>query len=317
MREEKMTLKEVLETLEEIKALLNKLEKKGEICIVLDLLSAGFSSFEDESTTPEICLQTISLFYDMNGGNDGLSYSIDPLDFIPKKFLTQDFFVKLLDSAPFIFEYLPKTRELCLLAVSKEGYLLKYVPNIYKTEELCVIAVKQYAKALEYVPENLKTRELCYMAVKKNGYALKYTPNEYKTNELCAAVVKENAYALRCVPEHLKTQELCLKAVNKTGLALEYVPEKFKTPEVCFIAIKHDAGGETLDYVPENIKTQEICLLAVAEYGCALKYVPDHLKTIKICVAAVQNSNRALGFVPPEIVEQVLEAVRNTEEEKL
>jgi hypothetical protein len=38
--------------------------------------------------------------------------------------------------------------------------------------------------------------------------------------------------------------------------------------------------------------------------------VPNNLKTIDLCVTAFQNSNSALGYVPPEMVEQVLEAVR-------
>jgi len=78
--------------------------------------------------------------------------------------------------------------------------------------------------------------------------------------------------------------------------------------------------------VPDELKIRDICYTTVKNSGLSsaslrsngqtLKYVPKHLKTIDICAAAVQKSNRALGFVPPEIVEQVLEAVRNTEDEK-
>ena len=53
-----------------------------------------------------------------------------------------------------------KTPELCKIAVTKNGYVLEYVPEAAKTRELCKIAVTEDGSALEYVPEATKTPEL-------------------------------------------------------------------------------------------------------------------------------------------------------------
>jgi len=293
-----MTLKEILNTLERIDALQNRLVKNsdGDIWIGSRSYHVNLSSYYYKFTTPEICLQAISRFIHMSDW-DSAEYIFDC---IPKKFLTQDFFVKLLDAAPDALQYMPKTQELCLLAVTKYGYALHYVPDEYKTEELCSASVKQFASVLEYVPDHLKTPELCLLAVTEDVFALQYVPDEYKTEELCSASVKQFAGVLEYVPEHLKTPELCLQAVTKDGYALQYVPEELKTRDICYTAVKNCS----LDFV------------LLRNNGHTLKFVPTHLKTFDLCVAAVQTSNCALGYVPPEIVEQVLEAVRNTEDEK-
>ncbi len=49
-----------------------------------------------------------------------------------------------------VFQYVKiQTNELCLIAVSKNGYLLQFVKN--QTDEICLASVKQYGESLFFV----------------------------------------------------------------------------------------------------------------------------------------------------------------------
>jgi len=241
-----------------------------------------------------------------------------------------------------------KTAQLCLEAVKKNGYALKYVPEEFKTAELCLEAIKQNGNVLEYVPENLKTEELCYEAVKKDSRPLEYVPENLKTTELCLKAIRDKHGPISCladkvlkyVPEHLKTPELCLEAVKMNGYGLQYVPEALKTVELCFEAVKRN--GDVLEYVPEALKTEqlyleaikrsynfsfkktpeafktaELCLEAAKRFhytGFSLEYVPEALKTAELCLEAVKRSHSGfeLHYVPENLktVELCIEAVK-------
>lgn len=103
------------------------------------------------------------------------------------------------------------TREQCLVAVSGDGMMLRFVPEHLIDEELCRIADEQdcLKMCMKYIPEKFKTPELCEKAVRWIGYMLKYVPEHLKTKELCEIAVKRDGSLLKYVPEHLRTPELC------------------------------------------------------------------------------------------------------------
>jgi hypothetical protein len=165
------------------------------------------------------------------------------------------------------------TYEHCLQEVTRDGMMLRFVPEASKTPEICLAAVTQNGRALRLVPDTLKTPEMCLAAVTQNGWALHNVLEALRTPEICLAAVTQNGYALQYVPEALRTPELCLAAVTRYGPALRYVPEALRTPELCLAAV-----GYTLQFVPEALRTPELCLAAVTSYGRARRFVPEALK---------------------------------------
>jgi len=73
-----------------------------------------------------------------------------------------------------------KTKDLCILALTKGGWPLQWIPQKLKTEELCTLAVTQHGWALQFVPEELKTLELCMIAVAKESNVLQHVPQDLK-----------------------------------------------------------------------------------------------------------------------------------------
>ena len=50
-----------------------------------------------------------------------------------------------------------KTHDLCLEAVRKDGFALKYVPEEYKDLNLCLTALHNDPNAIEWVPEKFNS----------------------------------------------------------------------------------------------------------------------------------------------------------------
>ena len=99
---------------------------------------------------------------------------VEKMKFKADKIILNDF--ELLDS----FLENKMTEEICMAAVSQNGWALEYVPNELKTEEFCLAAVTQDGWSLYYVPKELKTEEICMAAVSQKFSALEYVPNKLK-----------------------------------------------------------------------------------------------------------------------------------------
>lgn len=100
-----------------------------------------------------------------------------------------------------------KLFELCVLAVSQNGFVLQYVRNTYPnmlTEDLCISAVKQNGFALQYVKKELKTEKICALAVQQNGLVLSIIKIKTQTPLICKLAVQQNSFALNYVRHKLK-----------------------------------------------------------------------------------------------------------------
>ncbi len=141
-----------------------------------------------------------------------------------------ELFIKIQQEPKRLMFVKNQTKELCLLAVRKNGTNIRYVKE--QTPELCMEAVKQGGLSLKYVKD--QTPELCMVAVKRDGYNIQYVKEQ--TPELCMEAVKQKGRYLQYVKD--QTPELCLLAVRKNGNNLKYV--KNQTYDICAEALKNN-----------------------------------------------------------------------------
>ncbi len=99
-------------------------------------------------------------------------------------------------------------------AIQERNWTLQFVPEELRTKEMCLVAVEKDGMNLGDVPEELITPELCEIAVTQTGYALELVPEELRTIELCEVAVSNSGWALEFVPEEFKTLELCKYAIE-------------------------------------------------------------------------------------------------------
>lgn len=142
-------------------------------------------------------------------------------------------------------------------SVNNPAYtILRVIAKKYLTREVCEIAVSKNGRNLEYVPEQYRDAVMCLAAVQSDGGALRYVPEQYRDIAMCMAAVQSGGSALEYVPKRIllgdKGYEICFTAVCNGGLALSFVPKCYlrgkEGKALCEAAVK--ANGYALEYVP-------------------------------------------------------------------
>lgn len=210
-----------------------------------------------------------------------------------------------------------QTPEICLAAVTRSGMALIHV--IDQTPEICLAAVANKGSALYHV--KTKTPELCMTAVKQDGVSIRQIPNQ--TPELCMAALESSPWALKYIRDI--SEDYCLFAVSLYGRVLDIVPEKYQTGRVCLAAIKNygmsirsvkvptsemelaavTQNGMSIRYISDP--SPEICQIAVEQCGFAIRFIKD--QTPELCMTAVKRNGRALKFVKNQTEELCIAAV--------
>ena len=138
---------------------------------------------------------------------------IDPtlLTDLPQDSTTQDLVMQLiargttLDKIPCIHH----TSKVIDAAVSHNGLNLQWVEDQFRTAERCVLAVTRVGRALQFVPEQHLSGYLSMLAVKgRCGSDLQYVPTRFLTEAICLEAVKATPTAIQYVPEDVVTDEM-------------------------------------------------------------------------------------------------------------
>jgi hypothetical protein len=85
--------------------------------------------------------------------------------------------------------------DLCMMAVSGNGFVLKEIPEPAITAEIVEAALGFTCCAIMFAPHKFLTPQNCMKAIKQNGEMLQYVPEEYITEEMrqmAAESIKEN-----------------------------------------------------------------------------------------------------------------------------
>lgn len=203
------------------------------------------------------------------------------------------------------------TREVCEIAVSKNGLNLKYVPEQYRKRAMCLAAVQSDGGALREVPERIllgaKGYEICFTAVRNDleGRALSFVPKCYLRGKegkaLCEAAVKANGYALEYVPKRLITKQLAKVAIESTPSdhysycpVLLFVPKKCMSEEL--VALSARLYPESLQYAPAEFVSRDLCFEMVEQDPMNLQYVPQLDK--ELVDYALKSNPRAILAIP-------------------
>lgn len=196
------------------------------------------------------------------------------------------------------------TREVCEIAVSKNGSNLKYVPEQYRDIAMCLAAVQSDGGALGEVPERIllgdKGYEICFTAVRNDlkGLALSFVPECYLRGKegkaLCEAAVKANGYALEYVPKRLITKELAKVAIEAPFPVGELLwPDGSRSTWSAYRSY-----CPVLSLVPEKCMSEELVALSARLYPESLQYAPAEFVSRDLCFEMVERDPMNLRYVP-------------------
>jgi hypothetical protein len=205
--------------------------------------------------------------------------------------------MKCLNMNPAIFSYIKNPDfDMAKISVSKSGAFCRIKCDQFTEDEyreLCYIAVKRNGYNLKYAMIR-QTKDLCLLAVANNGYALKDCM--IQDNEICITALKNDASALKYVYPHLRTAEIYRIAVSAGGRALESVPWDQQTAELCSIAVSD--CGYAIQSVRPDLLTDALCIQALMQCGQAIACIED--QTEALCIMAINQSWRSIEYIRAE-----------------
>lgn len=218
--------------------------------LAIEYSSGIFHLIPEEFRTEELCLLALKI----NKGNDNLIKSI------PKKILTKEFVVSIVEVSGADLQYIPKDlvdKEIVLKAVKNTIRAFNYIPKEYQTEELYKELLSINHKIVKKIPKKLLTRDICIYALTLNWKAFKYIPNKFKDREVCLLAYKKDYRVLEFIPEGVFSKE-------------DYA---------CFL----DDNWKTFRYFPNNLRTKELYknviqkMLSLKKNPCNLRVIYENL----------------------------------------
>lgn len=187
------------------------------------------------------------------------------------------------------------TRDICSVAVSKNGLNLEYVPKQHCDVEMCLTAVQCDGCALNYVPRELlfqdRGYDLCLAAVRNDpiGAALSYVPVYYLRGDdgevLCEEAVKANKYAISCVPERFMTEKLVSMSVRLYPEILQWLPRKYISRDICFMIVEQDPMNIRYIHAPD----EDLVSYALEGNPRAILAIPESSLTLNLCLDALHR----------------------------
>lgn len=264
---------------------------------------------------------------------------VNSLKKVPKGEITFELAYKVISENPDEIAYVPQNilnEELCVLAVSKNPFVLKHFCNeimflpyrhkVYKaavnfgkelvlkrkgkpsTKELELgdpeyVSVFNYIYLYNYPNENLS--ELYYDAMRNDLNVLYkgFLKKLYIDDKCYEYIMSQMDFeeAIKYIPKQYKPKDKCLEVVKKDGLFIKYVPLEHRDTQMLMTAIEQNPEAIKLLEANTQLKNEDVCLRAVELDGMLLQYVYPRMRNEKICKAAYKNNPDCLPFVPDAI----------------
>ena len=196
---------------------------------------------------------------------DVLTYDNANLDVIPKKILTNNIIIALLDKNGSEGSKLTENEcsdelimQLCQRGLAR---LISNLPKqIHQPQQLQTLLQNvKYSLDLKSIPENMRTNAVCWAGLEKGD-------------------VRDN---FELIPSKILTPEMIKFAVQQNAL-IDKLDPKLITKELAELAV--NTKPETFKYVPINLQSEKLVNIALASSGIYnyLKLSVDHLKNPKI-----------------------------------
>lgn len=178
-------------------------------------------------------------------------------------------------------------------SVEKDPINIAFVPEHLLNEDICMLAVTKRGHLLRHVPDKLKTKKMCMAAIESNAIAICYVPEQ--TDDLVRLAFGIDVDIICYLSDDLKTYEMCMEAVSKKGYLLHVVPEKLRTYEMCMTAIHSGVTCEILRHVPHKNHTHDLVTAALRVDGFNIRYVIEQEE--EFCFIAIERAPRAITYI--------------------
>lgn len=196
------------------------------------------------------------------------------------------------------------SREVCEVAVRKNGMNLKYVPEQYCDADMCLAAVQNDGDSLQEVPKQIllgdRGYEICFAAV-SNGFdrsLLSVVPKNYlkgdKGKALCKAAVTVNGYSFEYLPARLKTEEFAKLAVE----AQFPVRHVIRLDGSSITRRSYFTNHSILSIIPKQLISRELATRAIRLHPDNMRYVPPEFVSRDLCLEMLDQDPTNVRYMP-------------------
>jgi hypothetical protein len=187
-------------------------------------------------------------------------------------------------------------RELCLLAVTNNGFCIKEIRFGHQDQEMCNAAINSSCCAIMYMNPQFKTYDLCLKAVSLNGSMIEFVPEDIIDFAMADAAMNTKYPGLNYIPNKFKTYELCLKAVTMTGKNVCGINNKeYFTPELGLAAVKSESCS--IQWIPKEYHTQEMIRASLDNNPFMIASIEQ---TPENCLYAIKKTPRCICNIKKE-----------------
>ncbi|CAM4150689.1 DUF4116 domain-containing protein [Vibrio agarivorans] len=181
------------------------------------------------------------------------------------------------------------TLEVAYKAVSIRGDYLKFIPEHLKTRELCLMAVSRMIDAMLYVPGVHIDQDFIDFAFSSDDQVLYFRDEE---------VLLYNQF-YSALPKSLLKSWHYKKLIEFNGIFLQWLPEEFIDYDTCFRALCSAGDGYLLKYVPRALIDSAICYQALQSDSEARSFIPEALWDAH-CERIIKNND--MGRYPRRLL---------------
>lgn len=194
-----------------------------------------------------------------------------------------------------------QTREVCATAIRRNWHALGLIRDdtensVGQTEELCLLAVSINGFALTYVKK--QTHAICLKAVENNGLNLEHVHSQ--TEEIVKTAVKQHPNAIFYAK--IRTPEILRIGMETHKDFLMYI-ENFAPVDAKLDDTLRKIGEEKLGadrlakLMQKRIDLWNDPNKVISNCGSSIRYLPEYMQTEALCRLAIENDPKSIKFI--------------------
>ncbi len=182
-----------------------------------------------------------------------------------------------------IEEMKAKGKEIVHLAVSQNGYALRYVHPELLTSELVELGVSKNGNVMQFIPKKFLTPEIIKSGLISAPEMISFIESELGPRP------RYDKYAPFEINQDFITEEIAKRVVESNGYYIRYLPYSTLTQEICELAVKNDIVGQAITFIPMIFRTHKLKLSAIRKNPRSLLFMSEREITVQMVVLAVSK----------------------------
>lgn len=254
------------------------------------------------SQNPELIEYIPKKYITQEISNKAFSKNKKFIKYIPPEFFNQQMWEYIIEKIPKLIEYTPKkfiNKKISNLVLSYDIILIKYIPKEFTTQNIWNKAIKKSPKLIEYIPKSFITQEICDTTFFKDPTLIKYIPKEFISKNIADYVYLQNPTLLHYLPQTYINQKRNENLVLSEPQFITLIPKEQLTKETCLKLIYQNPNN--IRYIPKEFITEELLIQLILQKEELINIIPEEFIKEKLCLKLIKINPTLINIIPENI----------------